>query len=115
MRIFNVTLTRTMDVTIAASDEAELELALENSRYDFEDWNPPEWEWDAEDHLSQIKTEEDLDKYPDEPPMPHMGVCKKRVLASEDCPDIMAEIEATIRNHKQAIVLHSRQMKLPGV
>lgn len=117
MRIYNVTLTRELQCTIAAENEQELEKALENAQYDIDDWNPSDWEWTVYDPLKQVRVVGDLNRYPDSPREPVMVVDRGAVVSIEDVgvAEIMEKVEATIRAHKAKIALDAVQMKIPGI
>lgn len=118
MRIYHVTLTREMTCTIAAENEAELEAALKEAAYDFDDWNPPEWEWTVFDPLSRVKKPEDLERLPKWQAKPDMGVDDRgeiRAFSDLDGAATMEKIEATVREVKATVGMSDRQGKLPGV
>lgn len=117
MRIFNVTLTREMQCTIAAENEAELIKALKDARYDFDDWDPPEWDWSIHDPLTQIRSTKDLPRMKMEPQEPDMGVDDRgEIKAIEDLPEtLMDEVRATLLDHQRKIVQEELQVKLPGM
>ena len=118
MRIYEVTLTRTMTCTIAAENEVELEAALEDAQYDFDDWNPPDWAWTVFDPLKALKKPEDLDRLPKVQKKPDMGVDDRgEILAFSDLDEaaVMEEIEATVREVKLKVGMSDRQGMLPGI
>lgn len=106
-RIFHVTLRREMECTIVAESEAELDAAL--TKADLDDWDPPDWEWDITDPTKLLRTTKDLDRLPDEPDAPDMGVIKREVLAFSDVeaevPDILEQISNETKALKQRITL----------
>ena len=118
MRIYHVTLTREMNCTIAAENEAELQKALADASYDFDDWNPPDWEWTVFDPLKAIKKPEDLERLPKWQEKPDMGVDDRgeiRAFSDLDEAATMEKIEATVREVKLTVGMSDRQGKLPGV
>ena len=106
-RIFHVTLRREMECTVVAESEEELEIALGNA--DIEDWDVPDWEWDITDPTKLLRTTKDLDRLPDDPDAPDMGVVKSEVLAFSDVkaevPDILDQVASDTRAIKQRITL----------
>ena len=118
MRVFQVTLTREMNCTIAAENEAELEKALENlDTWDFDDWNPPDWEWSIYDPLKRVLTSKDAERFPNHLKKPDMAVKDEEILSIEDvgATKVMDQVEVTIREHKQKILLAEVQARLPGI
>lgn len=118
MRIYHVTLTREMHCTIAAENEAELQKALADASYDFDDWNPPDWEWSVFDPLSTIERVADLERLPTEQKRPHMGVDDRgEIVAFSDLDEAetMAKIEETVRAVKLRVGMAEVQGKIPGV
>jgi hypothetical protein len=117
MRIYNVTLTRELQCTIAAENEQDLEKALQDAQYEIDDWNPSDWEWTVYDPLKQVKTVGDLNRYPDSPKEPDMVVDRGTVLALDDVDvaEVIEKIEETIRAHKAKIAFDAVQMKIPGI
>lgn len=114
MRVFRVRLFREMDLTIAAESEKELEEALREARYDFDDWNPPTWDWTVTDPLGRCRTMAEVDRIRVEEP--DMGVVKGEIRAHEDCDDdLMERIEATVKETQRKIYVEALQVKLPGV
>ena len=118
MRIYHVTLTREFNCTIAAENEAELEAALEKAKYDFDDWDPPEWEWSVFDPLKTLKKPKDIERLPKWQTPPNMGVDDRgEIVAFSDLDEAetMAKIEETTREVKLAVGMSELQKKLPGV
>lgn len=118
MRVFRVTLTRETTFTVAAESHKELEAALELARYDFDDWNLPDWEWASSDPLASIKKPADLKWLPKKQAWPDMGVTDGEVVSFGDLPDpeaTMSQIEETVLELARKIEMADKQVKLPGV
>ena len=114
MRIFDVNVSREMYVQIAAESETELEEALLSA--DFDDWSPPGWDWTVQDTLKRVKTDNDLERYPDRPDLPDIWVGSGKCLSLSDYDgDLMAAIEQTILEHKRKVYQALHQMTLPGI
>lgn len=111
MRLFEVNLTRTVDLLIAGESEEEVLQVVQAA--DKEEWDLPEWEIYTTDLIDDAKTEQACDKLLACPP-PDVVIWDGVARAFEDVPEVMAMIEQAIRDRKSKIYMDEHQMKLPG-
>jgi hypothetical protein len=117
MRIYRVTFTRTMTVTIAAESEADLERALDVT--DPDDWEMPQWERHVEDLIARSVVPADPQAEP-KPVVatPDLGVAHDEIVAFDDLDDpdaTMKQIEETLQAHRWSEWIKARQGTLPGI
>jgi hypothetical protein len=119
MRIFHVTISREFDCTIAAESEENLDSALQEYSYEFEDWSDAKWMWVIHDPLEKVRTSKHFSLVDDEPHGPDMAVLDEEILCLNDATDrdneLMEKIRETIRQHKRKIAQNELQEKLPGI
>jgi len=119
MRIFHVTISREFDCTIAAESEENLDSALQEYSYEFEDWSDRPWTWVIRDPFDRVRSSKQFRLIGDEPEQPDMALIQEDILCFSDAEDrdeeLMGKIRETIRAHKRKITQDELQEKLPGI
>lgn len=111
MKLFEVCLTRNVDLLVAGESENEVVEAVMDA--DLDDWGFPDWQVYATDLIENARTEQACDRLL-AGKLPHAVVQDGTVMALDDVPGVMAVIEQAIRDRKAKIYMDEHQMKLPG-
>lgn len=113
MKVYEVTLTRTMDLKVAAESEDDIHKVLTAAEVDH--WMMPPWDVHIYDPLGNAKTPEACEKLL-AGSGPEVVIHDGMSLCPEDVPpEVMGRIEELIRRKREKLIMDEYQLKLPGI